>query len=139
MKEYMPGKNAAWVLRIWLIIITLPAVFAGGAVLAFSFYVGTAMLSVLAAVFIAFSLFLIPLWLKNIRITVSGEYMKIEKGVIFKSTYIICKEQIIYISKVKTPLSALFGLCSVKINSARTKITIPLISKEAADTLTDFL
>ncbi len=139
MEEYTPGKNAAWVLRIWLTIITLPAVFAGGAVLAFSLRIGAAVLAALAAVFIAFSSFLIPLWLKNIRITVSREHIKIAKGIIFKSIYIICKEQIIYISKVKTPLSASFGLCSVKINSARTKITLPLVSKEAADTLTDYL
>ncbi len=139
MKEYVPAASAAWVLRIWLLLLSLPPAIILGAITAFFPIVGMIILIIMLLFICALMIFFIPMWLKSIRLLIYKDNVEVFKGIIFKNRYIMPKTRLIYISRVRSPLASLFGLCSIKLNAARNHLIIPLIKADEADELINIL
>lgn len=135
MKEYRPADKAAYVLNIWTILIALLLSLFAGIIIAFSITVGVIMLLLIAILTLVLIFFAIPTFIKKKRIEISEEKIIISGGIIYKHDRIIRREKIIYVSRIKSPLAALFGVCSIRLSSAGSTFFIPLVSYEKSEEL----
>ena len=130
MKVYRPAVKSVYVLRIWIILIALLFSVIAGIIMTFSQMIGIIILLLITVSALVIEIFIIPVSIKNKFIKISDNRIIISGGIIFKHSRIISREKIIYVSRLKSPLAALFGLCSIKLYSAGSTFFIPLLNYE---------
>lgn len=135
MKEYRPSKRGAYVLLIWLAAAALIMSLICGIIAAFSITAGVAAFIVIALIALAEAIVIIPAYIKNKLTEVSEKRIIISGGIIFRHKRIISCSKIIYVSRIKTPVSAIFGLCSIRLSTAGSVFLIPLLAQKESEEL----
>ncbi len=135
MKEYHPEGKAVYVLNIWTILISLLLSLFAGIILTYSIIAGIITFLIIVSLTLAVVFFVIPAFIKNKRIEVSDKRIIISGGIIYKHYRIIKREKIIYVSQIKSPLAAMFGVCSIRLSSVGSSFFIPLLSYEKSEEL----
>ena len=75
------------------------------------------------------------LFLKGYKIVFSDKFLKVEYGLIFRTTRIIPFNKIIYIKVLKTPILKAFGVSIVIIKSVNSTFVLPELETSQAEKL----
>lgn len=120
-------------IRVVLLILVLEA---GPVYMAIAlskyFYILVAVLGLLCLFFLCFY---IPRFVKSTEITVSNDGVVVKYGVFYKTEKIMPILRLIFMETYQTPLARLMGLCAVSFLGAKSRVTIPEISKTDAEKL----
>lgn len=91
------------------------------------------------AVFLLISAGIITVYLllffKGYKLSLSGNFLKVENGIIFRTTRIIPFNKIIYLKTLKTPVLKAFGVRTVIIKTVNSTLVLPEMKTKKAEKL----
>ena len=132
MLNFTPDPTACRVVGLWA--------FLPGALLApFLFWQSFVGGTVFLIAWMVFSLYLLPLHIRSIRIELYPDRIEIRKGILFKFARQASTRFITGFSRMGTPLLRLCGSCAVILHTSGTALFLPAISDQNADQLLDML
>lgn len=92
-------------------------------------------IAALAALLAVFILWFLPLYFKSYEIVLSDNAVIVNRGVFFRTSYIMPYPRLVFSSSFSSPLAKAMGLSSVTLRAARGLIVIPEMEAEDANAL----
>ena len=89
-----------------------------------------AVLLSVAGVCALFAFWYIPAWWYSIRYAVTDHVIFYQKGVLFRTTQVMRREQVLFVSLVRDPFTPIFGTCSVMVSGAGASMVISFLRLE---------
>lgn len=127
------SKKYFWLMQVRAAFLVLIFSFFNGITAALDFYTSVLFGLVGLCFYAATALFYIHRYVNSVRVTFNGDIIAIYKGVLFQKKQFIPLESIRFVEIKKSPLSGLFGVFRVTVNTSSASVKIGGMDKTSAD------
>ena len=125
-------QNLNKTLLVWVLRLLFSFSLLISALIYFNFYVAVYILTSIAGIALIYLL----LFFYTYKIEICKNFLRLEKGVIFRTTVIIPYKKIIFIKTLKTPLLKAFGLSAAFVKTINSTV---FILEQKSEFLSDLL
>ena len=131
MKTFKPSPKSRYV--IWLTLLLLIIIILASALFFYSLAPLAIAIAAISLIIILISAAIIlPIFINSFKIILDYPRISITCGLIIKRKIIINPSQIIYFTRIKSPISALFNLRTLKICMVGYRLYVPMLSRKSS-------
>lgn len=137
MKGTLPKKTLLlWEIRILCVFLIVSAA-AGIAAVYLGFFIW--ILIFLCALLLALGVWYVPMFYKSFELYADSESVRVNYGVLIKTSHIMPYPRLIFAQTFQTPLAKKLKLSAVSLKAARARLLIPEIDEKYADSLVNII